>query len=107
VKPAPEELRHTCDADIAAEPVNGPGTGALVSRDVPDVSPAPPRRLAHRGFLRTRANYARQGIEGPTPRALDALGDPFRPYGSVVAYYASKVSADPDLFATSSVRAVR
>jgi DNA-3-methyladenine glycosylase II len=46
------------------------------------------------------------GNRGPTPKALDALGA-FRPYRSVVAYYAWKVSADPDLFATSSVRAVR
>jgi hypothetical protein len=46
------------DADIAAEPVNGPGAGALVSRAVPDVSPAPPRRLAHRGYQRTHADYA-------------------------------------------------
>jgi 3-methyladenine DNA glycosylase/8-oxoguanine DNA glycosylase len=41
-----------------------------------------------------------------TPKALDALGDPFRPYRSVVAYYTWKVSAAPDLFATSSARAV-
>ena len=43
----------------------------------------------------------------PIPNALDALGDPFRPYRSIVAYDTWKASADPDLFATSSVRAVR
>ena len=68
---------------------------------------AVPRRLAHRGFQRTRLLCRRLGIEVPTRKALDALGDPFQPYRSVVAYYTWKVSADPDLFATSSVRAVR
>ena len=46
------------------------------------------------------------GIAVPAPRALDGLGNPLRPYRSVVACSTWKVSADPDLFATSSVRAV-
>jgi hypothetical protein len=107
VKLAPEELGHTCDADIAAEPVDGPGTGVLVSRDVPDVSPAPPRRLAHSGFQRTRANYAAPGNRGAHTQSTRRARRPIRPYRSVVAYYTWKVSADPDPFATSSVRAVR
>jgi DNA-3-methyladenine glycosylase II len=60
------------------------------------------------GDFSVPAGYAAAwGIEVPTPKALDGLGDLFRPYRSVVAYYTWKVSADPDLFATSPVRAVR
>jgi DNA-3-methyladenine glycosylase II len=103
VKLAPEELGHMSDADIAAELTNVPGTGALVSRAVREVSSAPPRRLAHRGFQRTRRLCPAWGIAVPTPKALDALGDPFRPYRSVVAYSTWKVSADPDLLATQGM----
>jgi 3-methyladenine DNA glycosylase/8-oxoguanine DNA glycosylase len=60
----------------------------------------------HRGFQRTSRLCPAWGIAVPTPKALDALGDSLRPYRSVVAYYTWKVSADPDLFATSSVREV-
>ena len=86
MKLAPEELGHTCDSDIAAEPVNGPGTGAQVSRDVPDVSPAPLDVWPTEDLSVRAPTMPPPGNRGATPKALDALGDPFRPYRSVVAY---------------------
>jgi DNA-3-methyladenine glycosylase II len=93
------------DADIAAEPVNARGTGRWSAElylifHVRRLDVWPP------GDFSVRVGYAPAwGIAVPTPKALDALCDPFRPYGSVVAYYAWKGWADPDLFATSSDRA--
>jgi DNA-3-methyladenine glycosylase II len=33
------------------------------------------------------------GIPAPTPRQLEPLGDPFRPYRSVVAWYCWRAAA--------------
>ena len=106
MKLAPDELGHMSDAEIGAELTNVCGTGRW-SAEMFLMFHVRRLDIWPTGDFSVRAGYAAAWrIEVPTPKALDALGA-FRPYGSVVAYYAWKVSADPDLSATSSVRAVR
>ncbi|MFB7225768.1 hypothetical protein [Streptomyces sp. NPDC056227] len=87
------------DADIAAELITGRGSAEmflLFQLRRLDVWPT--------GDLSVRSGYVSAwSIATPTPKALDALGEQFRPYRSVIALYTWKVAANPAAFADDAV----
>jgi hypothetical protein len=88
----PRKVTPAQAAGILAErgdrrpPHHGPRDRPVVGRNVPVVPAPPPRRLAHR-----RPRHPQGLCPGtsptPAPKQLDALGEPYRPYRSVVAWY--------------------
>jgi DNA-3-methyladenine glycosylase II len=82
----PAGLRGQGDDKVVAM-LAGSGASARGRRRCFHVSAAAPGCVAHRrsrGAERVRAGV---GMPTPTPKQLRALGDPYRPYRSVVAWY--------------------
>jgi DNA-3-methyladenine glycosylase II len=59
----------------------------VVSGDLSHVPAPADGRLAHRDLAVRRGFGLAWNIPTPTPKQLDLLGEPYRPYRSVVAWY--------------------
>ena len=78
------------DDEVVDDAHPGAGRRAVDRPHVPDLRPAPSRRVADRRLRRARRASAAPGRAGRAARrraSSSVLGDRFRPYRSVVAWY--------------------
>ena len=68
--------------------VDRPWYRTVDRRDVPDLPAAAARRVAGRGLWHSQRHALAYGLRKlPTPKQLDMVGERFRPYRTVAAWY--------------------